>query len=76
MDPVVFNQWLAEQQALINARVANNEEIEVPLHNLFWSDGRADKIPGPNARMTKQDDTTEYLETLSRKYCMFWLIDT
>ena len=70
MDPQAFEEWRAEQQALINAKIANKEEIEVPLHDLFWSDGRADKVPGPNARMTKQDPT-EYLDALSKKYCMF-----
>jgi hypothetical protein len=69
MDPEVFKGWLKEQQALIDQKIANNEEIHVPLHNLFWSDGRADKVPGTNARMTQQGPA-EYLDMLSKKYCM------
>ena len=70
MDPAVFGKWLKEQQALIDAKKANNDEIEVPLHYLFWSDGKADKVPSATAKMTKQDPT-EYLDALSKKYCMF-----
>jgi hypothetical protein len=69
MDPKVFEQWHKEQQALIDKKIANKEEIHVSLHNLFWSDGKADKVPGTNSKMTHQEDTTECLELLSKKYC-------
>jgi hypothetical protein len=71
MDPELFEQWRQEQQALIDKKIANKEEIYVPLHNLFWSDGKADKVPGTNSKMTQQEDLTEYLELLSKKYCMY-----
>jgi hypothetical protein len=70
MDPDVFEQWRKEQQARIDERIANGEEIHVPLHNLFWSDGRADKVPGTKSDLTRQEDTTDYLKLLSEKYCM------
>jgi hypothetical protein len=72
MDPVVFEKWRKEQQALIDAKKASGEEIRVPLHNLFWSDGKANKVPGTNSNMTRQDPA-EYLELLSKKYCMLQL---
>jgi hypothetical protein len=71
MDPELFEQWRQEQQALIDKKIADKEEIHVPLHNLFWSDGKADKVPGTNSKMTQQEDLTEYLELLSKKYCMY-----
>lgn len=56
-------------QAEIARKVASKEEILVPLHFLYWSDGKEDKFPGPKANMSQQDPTV-YLETLSKKYCM------
>ncbi|KAG9655219.1 hypothetical protein KCU64_g6693, partial [Aureobasidium melanogenum] len=58
---------LKELQAEIAKKVANKEEILVPLHFLYWSDGKEDKVPGPNSKMTQQDPA-EYLEVLSKKY--------
>ncbi|KAI4728042.1 hypothetical protein E4T49_04179 [Aureobasidium sp. EXF-10728] len=51
MDP----DALREFQEKIAEKVANKEEITVPLHFLYWSDGREDKVPGPKAQMTQQD---------------------
>ena len=65
MDP----DALKELQAEIARKVANKEEIFVPLHHLYWSDGKKDKVPGPKSKMTQQDPA-EYLEVLSTKYCM------
>ncbi|CAD0109045.1 unnamed protein product [Aureobasidium uvarum] len=64
MDP----DALKELQENIAEKVANKEEILVPLQFLYWSDGRKDKVPGPNSKMTKQDPA-EYLDMLSKKYC-------
>jgi hypothetical protein len=74
MDPELFEQWRKEEQAKIDEKIANKEEIHVPLHNLFWSDGKADKVPGTNSKMTQQEDPAEYLELLSKKYCTLQLI--
>jgi hypothetical protein len=74
MDPELFEQWRKEGQAKIDEKIANKEEIHVPLHNLFWSDGKADKVPGTNSKMTQQENPAEYLELLSKKYCMLQLI--
>ncbi|KAI4719052.1 hypothetical protein E4T48_04695 [Aureobasidium sp. EXF-10727] len=59
---------LKELQDIIAEKVANKDEITVPLHFLYWSDGREDKVPGPKAQMTQQDPA-EYLDMLSKKYC-------
>ncbi|CAD0089317.1 unnamed protein product [Aureobasidium vineae] len=63
MDP----DALKELRENIAKKVANKEEMTVPLHFLYWSDGREDKVPGPKSQMTQQDPA-EYLEMLSKKY--------
>ncbi|KAI4845910.1 hypothetical protein E4T44_05359 [Aureobasidium sp. EXF-8845] len=75
MDPDVFEQWRKEQQARIDEKIANGEEIHVPLHNRFWSDGRADKVPGTKSDLTRQEDTTDYLKLLSEKYSKFYEVN-
>jgi hypothetical protein len=70
MDSDVFEEWRKEQQARIDEKIANGDEIHVPLHNLYWSDGKAHKVPDTKSDLTRQEDTTDYLKLLSEKYCM------
>ncbi|THZ84631.1 hypothetical protein D6C88_05743, partial [Aureobasidium pullulans] len=53
---------------IIDKKVANKEQIVVPLQYIYWSDGKSGKIPAPITGLEKQDPG-HYLKMLSETYC-------
>ncbi|THV86840.1 hypothetical protein D6C99_00821 [Aureobasidium pullulans] len=58
---------LKETKDIIDKKVANKEQIVVPLQYIYWSDGKSEKIPAPITGLEKQDPG-HYLKMLSETY--------